>query len=371
MKPKIIAMYLPQFHCIPENDEFWGKGFTDWVTVRKAKPLYKGHNQPKKPLAERYYDLSVKEDVAWHAKIAKQYGIYGFGIYHYWFNTEKNLLTKPAQIILENLDIDINYYFAWDNTSWIRSWSNVKEHGNAWAPAQDVMHNKKGAPTTLVKYEIGGETDWEKHFMYLLPYFRDCRYIKIGNKPMFTIFHYSSAISQMCELWEILARKYGFDGIYFLFRYDRKSDIPKNRNKFKYEPQFSGWRNMSYFQKGYLKLVRVLLKTNYKIFDYNVIWKRILKNAQKHSDSDIYHGAFVSYDDTPRRGEKGIVVRNATPEAFSFFLSKLIDISLSQNKEYIFLTAWNEWGEGAVLEPDTYYGYGFLESMKHVLTYYK
>ena len=93
-KPKIIALYLPQFHCIPENDLFWGKGFTDWVSVKKAKPLFEGHNQPVVPLNKNYYDLSVKESVEWQAKLAKEYGIYGFGIYHYWFNNDKNLLTK-------------------------------------------------------------------------------------------------------------------------------------------------------------------------------------------------------------------------------------------------------------------------------------
>lgn len=101
-KTKIIAMYLPQYHCIPENDEFWGKGFTDWVTVKKAEPLFVGHDQPRVPLGNNYYDLSLKDNIVWQAKLAKQYGIDGFGIYHYWFNNDKNILTKPAEIILEN-----------------------------------------------------------------------------------------------------------------------------------------------------------------------------------------------------------------------------------------------------------------------------
>ena len=107
MKPKILAMYLPQYHQIPENDAFWGKGFTDWISVRNAKPLFEGHQQPKVPLNDNYYDLSEKSNIAWQAHIAKEYGISGFGIYHYWFNSEKNLLTRPAEIIHENEDIDI------------------------------------------------------------------------------------------------------------------------------------------------------------------------------------------------------------------------------------------------------------------------
>ena len=115
--PKIIALYLPQFHQIPENDKFWGEGFTDWVTVKNAKPLFPGHNQPRKPLHDNYYDLSKKESIKWQADLANEYGIYGFGIYHYWFNNEQNLLSKPSEIIRDNDDININYCFVWDNTT--------------------------------------------------------------------------------------------------------------------------------------------------------------------------------------------------------------------------------------------------------------
>ena len=132
MKTKLIAWYLPQYHCIPENNVFWGEGFTDWVTVKKARPLFKGHQQPKTPLNNNYYDLSIKENVTWQAKLAKDYGIYGFGIYHYWFNNEKNLLTKPLEIIYNNKEIDIHYFMAWDNANWKRSWSAIE--GNSWAP---------------------------------------------------------------------------------------------------------------------------------------------------------------------------------------------------------------------------------------------
>ena len=172
-KTKIIAMYLPQYHSIPENDEFWGKGFTDWVTVKKAKPLFKGHEQPKVPLDNNYYDLSLKENVKWQAKLAKEYGIYGFGVYHYWFNNEKNLLTKPAEIIRDNDDIPINYFLAWDNANWKRSWSNVE--GNAWAPVADV--DNKG-PQILIEYILGEEKDWENHFNYLKLHFDSSKYIK-------------------------------------------------------------------------------------------------------------------------------------------------------------------------------------------------
>src|SRR5574344_1717654 len=119
LKPKIFAMYLPQYHCIPENDEFWGKGFTDWETVKSAKSLYKNHYQPRILLNNKYYDLSKSEIVKWQAKLAHDNGIYGFGVYHYWFNNDKNLLTAPAEILPDNCDI--KYFFSWDNTNWKRS----------------------------------------------------------------------------------------------------------------------------------------------------------------------------------------------------------------------------------------------------------
>ena len=172
MKTKLLTWYLPQYHSIPENNEFWGEGFTDWVTVRNAKPLYRGHQQPRIPLDHNYYDLSIRNDVAWQARIAKEHGIYGFGIYHYWFNNEKNLLTKPAEIIRDDKDIDINYFFAWDNASWVRSWSALS--GNAWAPVADQKYNKNGR-TVLIPYILGKENDWENHFNHLIDYFNDSR----------------------------------------------------------------------------------------------------------------------------------------------------------------------------------------------------
>lgn len=368
MKPKIIAMYLPQFHRIPENDEFWGEGFTDWVTVKKAKPLFEGHQQPRVPLNNNYYDLSQKESVAWQAKIAKEYGIYGFGIYHYWFNTEKNILTKPAEIIRDNEDIDINYFFAWDNISWKRSWSNVKEKGNAWAPAMEGVEKNIKGPDILIPFLLGNKHDWQIHFVYLLPFFKDKRYIKIGNKPIFCIFHYEKDMEQMFIYWDELARENGFDGIFWIFRYLEVSHIPLDKVVFKYEPLYSGWTSHSLCDRVVNKIKRTFNSVNdVDKYNYDRIWDAILKNAENMADRNYVHGAFVSYDDTPRRGMRGKIVEGATPQKFKKYLSKLIEILKVQNKEYLFLTAWNEWGEGACLEPDTDNQYKYLEAVKAAL----
>lgn len=364
MKTKIIAMYLPQYHSIPENDFFWGKGFTDWVSVKKSKPLYDGHIQPRVPLSGEYYDLSCKKDVAFQASLAKKYGVYGFGIYHYWFNTEYNLLTKPAEIILENNDIDINFFFAWDNISWKRSWSNVK--GNDWSPIQDVENKNQNGPAVLIPYVLGKEPEWQKHFDYLLPFFKDDRYIKVDNKPIFVIYHFEEELIKMAAFWDKIACQYGFNGVQCIYRRDQKYAIPKSEMVFTYEPANSAWGGI--WERSLSKVAKYLnINEGLKTYDYDKVWKKILDNAKKHSTLNHIPGAFVAYDDTPRRGSKGRVVVNDNPIKFREYIELLIRLNKQQNKEFIFLTAWNEWGEGAYLEPDKKNEYGYLEALQKAL----
>ena len=374
-KTKVIAMYLPQFHCIPENDAFWGKGFTDWVTVKNAKPLFDGHCQPKVPLDNNYYDLSLKENIFWQSETARKYGIYGFGIYHYWFNNEKNILTKPAEIIRDNNDINTNYFLAWDNISWKRSWGNVM--ANDWAPLMDQKLKQKG-PVMLIKYELGTEKDWENHYNYLRTHFLSDKYIKIEKKPVFIIYHYTESIDKMCNYWNLLAQKDGFSGIHFIFRNDEKGKIfrtkllPEQYYTFNYEPARNGWSDSTTFIKikNIIKrrILRIDSSNKLKTFSYDKIWSKLLKNAKsKYADSHIYHGAFVAYDDTPRRGLRGTIVTGSTPDKFKNYMSELLKISEQQNKDFIFLTAWNEWGEGAYLEPDKDYKFSYLDSLNEAI----
>ena len=195
MKTKVLALHLPQYHRIPENDRWWGEGFTDWVNVRKAKPLFQGHEQPVVPLNNNYYDLSDTAAIRWQAQLAKQYGVYGFCYYHYWFSGRK-LLEKPCELLLDHKDIDIKYCFCWANESWARTWDG-KEH--------DV----------LMKQVYGGREDWTAHFDYLLPFFQDERYIRIDNKPVIFIYscHRIADFDDVVAWWDELARENGFDGV--------------------------------------------------------------------------------------------------------------------------------------------------------------
>lgn len=369
-KPKIIALYLPQFHRIPENDKFWGKGFTDWVTVKNAKPMYEGHNQPVVPLNENYYDLSINENVKWQSKLAHDYGIYGFGVYHYWFNNEKNLLTKPAEIMRDNEEIQTKYFFIWDNCNWKRSWSNVS--GNAWAPIAEG--GQKEGSSILIPYILGREEDWENHYRYVSSHFKSDRYIKKGNKPIFCIFNYSKEIvNNMCHYWDVLAQKDGFEGIHFVFHNPRANILPNKAYRYSYEPHSSGWHTHLTIWDRVLNKFHSFISVPQpsrpiSFYEYDVLWERLLLNARKHPEATFYHGAFVSYDDSPRRGDKGaIIVQGATPEKFERYFSELFKISSEQNKEFIFLTAWNEWGEGAYLEPDTLNGFKYLEAVQNAI----
>lgn len=364
MKTKLIAWYLPQYHCIPENNVFWGEGFTDWVTVKKARPLFKGHQQPKTPLNNNYYDLSIKENVTWQAKLAKDYGIYGFGIYHYWFNNEKNLLTKPLEIIYNNKEIDIHYFMAWDNANWKRSWSAIE--GNSWAPIADNDQKTSKESGILIPYILGNESDWKNHYNHLLPYFKDKRYIKVDNKPMFTILQYDESIEKMCRYWYTLAQEDGFCGIYFIFKNKRWFVWGDDAIRFNYEPHYNGWLNPTIWERKIEKIRKNLhlpIKNNY--YSYDTIWRRIIKNA-KETTKNEYLGAFVGYDDSPRRSIRGKIVKGASPYKFKKYLSQLLRISNNQGKEFVFITAWNEWGEGAFLEPDTINKYDYLAVIKEL-----
>ena len=157
-KVNVFAMYLPQYHETEENSKFWGQGFTDWVSVKKATPLFDGHMQPHVPLDKNYYDLSLVSEIKWQAKLAKNYGVSGWGIYHYWFNSEQKTLTKPAELILQNEDIDMPFFFAWDNASWKRTWSKIK--GNDWSPLNDTETEKQAhtGPEILIEYKLGDKS---------------------------------------------------------------------------------------------------------------------------------------------------------------------------------------------------------------------
>lgn len=366
---KVIANYLPQFYRTLQNDKWWGEGYTDWTAVKAAAPLFEGHAQPRTPLADFYYSLDDSGAIRWQAELAKQYGVYGFGIYHYWFSEEKHFLDVPPNLLLNDETIDINFMFIWDNNSWRRSWSAIPD-GNTWAKAFEsapgvIEESQSGMLAELI---YGDEDAWRAHFEYLLPFFHDSRYIKVDGRPMFGFMRPEndfSLLSKMIKCWNQLAKKNGLNGIFCM-----SNDKPGNRRK--------GYRFAERFTYAPLQCqdtiswLSLRLKRKYRkrdgieFFDYDKVWKDILRFA-KHTDSHTLLSGFARYDDSPRRGGDAIIVSGETPEKFERYMTELLSISKAQGKEYVFLSAWNEWGEGMYMEPDADNEYDYLEALKTAL----
>lgn len=359
---KVMCMYLPQFHTFPENDEWWGKGYTEWVAVKRAKPLFKGHNEPRIPLDDRYYDLSEETGATlkWQAQIAKKYGIYGFSIYQYYFNG-KTLMAKPLEILRDNPDIDIHYNICWANETWTRTWYGLSNQ-------------------ILIEQTYGDEDDWNKYFDYLLTFFKDERYIKVDNKPVFQIYKTFDipCLKEMLELFNRRARQEGFDGI-FVISGKTAAGVETRENLvdgyYFFEPGYTLKNDFSTFGKlvynigTSLRSIRNKLigaKKGY-ILERRISAKQILNSIVKRDyDENEFPGIIPDWDNTPRRDYKGLVYTGTNPEMFEKMLRVLKEKKKSSKYDFVYINAWNEWGEGAYLEPDTANGYAYLEAVKRV-----
>ena len=358
---KVIAYYLPQFHAFPENDEWWGKGFTEWTNVKSAKAIYEGHEQPKVPLGENYYNLLDVETLRWQCDLAKKYGLYGFCFYHYWFDG-KLLMNRPMEMLLENKDIKHNFCICWANEDWTRAWAKKEK-------------------TILIGQTYGDETQWIQHFDYLLPFFQDERYIKIANKPLFIIYRPEliKPLRGMVEKWNELAKENGFGGIILAYQQVYYNHLVEETGDLfeygiEYQPGFVRRQQQKTLPVISRKIAHeVISKFNLPqkkwstiSYDYDDTWKRIL--VIKPRDDKMIPGAFVDWDNTPRYKEHASVVTGYTREKFQKYLSSQIKRAKEvYHKDMLFLFAWNEWGEGGYLEPDEKEGYARLEAIRDSL----
>ena len=381
---RIIAFYLPQFHTIPENDEWWGKGFTEWTNVKKAKPLFEGHIQPKVPLNNNYYNLLNDDVKIWQANLAKEYGIYGFCYYHYWYNG-KMLLEKPMEQMLKNKNVDIPFCIWWCNQPWTKSW---------------VGNNDK----ILISQSYGNEEEWINHYNYLRQFFLDNRYILNDNKPIIGIYNPIAigSIKDIKDCWEMLAKKDGFDGIDLMCTITSYDNIDKFQNIYVVCDHYVEWgfslarekyskqndsrfylflRNLKdiinakferLFGKNFPvdelsnKIKKVIKGHSLIKLDYDEIWK-LLISFKPYCDKSL-PGAFVNWDNTARYGERGSVMVNSSPDKFCNYLSAQIKNAKENYKTgMLFLQAWNEWAEWSVLEPDEDNGFSYLNALKNAL----
>lgn len=344
---KKFAYYLPQFHRIAENDKWWGKGFTEWVNVKKAKCLFSGHKQPIIPLNKNYYSLENPNTLVWQAELAKKYGVDGFIFYNYYF-CGKKLLEKPAELLLKNKNIPMNFFFCWANHSWYRSWEGSKE--------------------LLLKQTYGNKEDWEQHFQYLLPYFKDTRYEKKNNKPLFQIYKADfKEFSSIFSYFNKRCQEEGFAGLYLFISETNYNIVNDSQNKpydfeFTYsirEPDacLNEYRkNVFHKIKNRLGTYSRAFGTKYiDLYDGNKLYEIMEK---KHFDNSIARGIFFSWDNTPRHGYRGFVIQNLQKNNYIKYMNSIKDI------EFLFINAWNEWCEGMILEPTEENKYKYLEWIK-------
>ncbi len=355
-KTQVLAYYLPQFHEIDENNAWWGKGFTEWVNVKKGKPLYQGHYQPKVQLNKKYYNLLDIRTLREQTELAQKYGVDGFCYYHYWFSG-KLLLEKPAQLLLENKDINISFCFSWANETWSRRWNGADK---------DI----------LIQQSYGGESEWDAHLDYLIPYFKDERYIKIDNKPVLLLYRAFEIpeCDRMIEVWNHKLKQEGFSGIYIietLNTVQTKWILKQSEACVEFEPMYTLYKNRKYriihrtyrYFVGKFRLYNIFEFTR-RFVDYDRIWRKILARKQT-GGKKVFLGAFPNWDNTARRGNSAVVFRGSSPEKFKCYFTEQYRKSVALENEFIFINAWNEWGEGAYLEPDEKYLFQYLEAVRY------
>ena len=380
MKARVIALYLPQFHPIPENDKWWGKGFTEWTNVGKAKPLFRGHYQPRVPADLGYYDLRMPEVREAQAELAREAGIEGFCYWHYWFGNGKQLLERPFNEVLATGKPDYPFCLGWANHSWTnKSW----EAGT-----------RKVQESTLMQM-VYTEEEYVKHFNDVLPAFKDKRYITVDGKPLFLVFRPLEIPDPKAftELWNRMARENGLKGVYFVgIQHNMLEGDKTVRNALlKNAPDQSaqlyrqvldagfdavnsrGYNRADYYCRSLLDIVkRGIALRLFKCAPVSTCDQRKV-NKYLYVDADRWENVFPTlmpnWDRSARSGSKARIYTGSTPEVFEEQIDQVLDLVKDKQPEHriAFLMSWNEWAEGNYVEPDLRYGHGFLDALKKKL----
>jgi hypothetical protein len=384
MPPRVIAFYLPQFHPIPENDRWWGKGFTEWTNVAQARPLFRGHYQPRIPADLGFYDLRLPEVREQQAELAKAAGIEGFCYWHYWFGNGRHLLERPFREVLESGRPDFPFCLAWANHSWTnKTWKNAH-----------------GQPAMLMEQRYDGESDHRDHFQAVLPAFNDQRYIRIDGNPLFLVYAPLDipCVAEFLKLWRSLAAQNGLSGIHFvgytesssswqilpdgnkrrvLPRTDNAADVYTSILDLGFDAVASSGKNRAEMLVGgkYARLFRLFAHRlgwagHLKTYEY----KDIMRNYNVPEDAweSVYPSLLPQWDRSPRTGSTFDVYVNSTPELFRMSVEETLKLIQSKTsaRQLLFLRSWNEWAEGNYLEPDIKFGMAYIEALRTALTNY-
>jgi lipopolysaccharide biosynthesis protein len=355
---KVVAFYLPQYHPTQHNNEWWGEGFTEWTNVAKAKKLFRGHYQPKVPADLGFYDLRLPEVRQKQVELAKEAGVDGFCYYHYWFGNGKMELERPFDEVLNSGKPDFPFCLCWANESWARK-----------------MWNKDGSVSkaeVLAEQLYPGLDDYKIHFEKVLPAFKDKRYIKIADKPVFMIYRPLAFhdVSLFIKTWNKLAQENGLPGVYFIAYSTEIASEYQDIKKQGFDAVCScrlkrhkkwgiGW----FFRKILSYITHSPEKYNYKRIYPTLIGSEEILNK------DIYPTLLPNWDHTPRSTVHGYVFTNSTPKFFQKHCEDVFQkISKKQEEnQIVFLKSWNEWGEGNYMEPDLKYGHGYINALRNAL----
>lgn len=377
MKARVIALYLPQYHPVAENDKFWGKGFTEWTNVAKAKPLYRGHEQPRVPADLGFYDLRLAQVREAQASLAEEAGIEGFCYWHYWFGKGKEVLQMPFDEVVKSGTPDFPFCLGWAIHDWTtKTW----EKGNR--TSDDVI---------IFKQEFLGEEDHTKHFYRLLDAFKDSRYITVDGKLLFVMI-LPSEIKEpgtFMDCWRRLAVENNLPGFHFVAVVESMPVIDKKtiyNIEQTIEDKINHVRAMGFDAVQTTNQKYAELKTRgrfYKMFHAvmrrlspgtfleKYSYKRIIHNFYSPSDKreDVYPQLLAGWDRTPRAGRKAIIYHGTTPETFAEAVNEAVECVKDKEPEHriLFLNSWNEWGEGAYMEPDLKYKNGKIKALRSAL----
>lgn len=361
-KPRVIALYLPQYHPFPENDEWWGKGFTEWTNVGRAKPLFKGHDQPKIPTELGYYDLRLPIVREQQAQLAREAGVEGFCYWHYWFGNGKQLLNEIIDEVIATGKPDFPFCFGWANHSWSAKNWNRKD-----TSLKDRL---------LIEQTYPGDEDIRKHYEYVLKAFKDKRYLTQDGKPIFLVWNPKDVPANFITLWQKWSKEDGFPGIYFIANVDamdKTNYIAKGFDAMYYKraqavstsilrhsENFSLWK----FIKSRIKLY--LFKKPALCFEYKEAMPYLIDEKIDRQE-DIIPGLVPNFDHSPRSKQFGFILHNSTPNLFYHHCKQIFDLVSKKNNKIVFLRSWNEWGEGNYMEPDIKYGRGYVEALRKAM----
>lgn len=356
-KTKVIALYLPQYHPTPDNDEWWGKGFTEWTNVGKAKPLFPGHDQPKVPADLGYYDLRLPEVREAQAELAKEAGVDAFCYYHYWFGNGVEELELPFKEVVKSGKPDFPFCICWANESWYSKFWNMDGTVSKRALAEQVYP---------------GDEDIVNHFYSLLPAFKDSRYVKVEGKLFFMIYMPLAypEVSHFIDLWNELAKKNGLDGFYFVGHLVHGSEITTENVEKIISLGFDAVNVAGLFRAIHIKndfwirLKHKVLRRPY-IFKYSSLLPYLITDEDNRIE--VIPTITPNWDHTPRSGASGTVVTDVTVELFKKLVYKAKAIVKGRKEAIIVLKAWNEWGEGNYMEPDLKHGKIYIKALKEAL----